>query len=543
MIGYNVKQGIGAIPVVDGIETLTNEEKRGIMAVYEGKEARAEIEGKIRNVFLWAAINLASDVHFVGKSDRQKPDITITVRTSGGTLIHELYEGEHGSVFENKLFQITGTPQGASTPQILSTRFEMKIPKHFAEGVGLNTDKVAKTYDVNVRVEYTKTYDGFSFVCRLLDQQKTPSLEDLGFTGALLSEVKRVLNEPSGLFLVSGPTGSGKTTLLHAILEFMNDGTNAISTAEDPVEYQLRGGSVKQIQIGGDITFARALRSILRQDPDIILIGEIRDLETLEIAIKAAQTGHLVFATIHSNSAAETVGRVMGMFEMSDTPGAVQLGALQLADTLKFVIAQRLIPSYSGERHTRELTRNEKNWLAVNGIPEPSVFEEVVPVHKKRKVAVVEGMTINDEIKMAMRAVNCKNEEIYRIARNQPQYESLAAAGVRAVESKGCLLSDCMTSLDSNTDAKAYPSARLVEAREHNLSLSQVSDNIDNRLYSENSQIQKKVPSGNLVDSFLNTIGLEGVVERRKNKRSKEDDIYYQKKRKSLKEETESVVE
>ena len=463
------------IPHVDDIDDLTPHERRGIMAVYEGKDARAEIEGKIRNIFLWAALRMASDVHVVGKFDRLHPVVTISVRTSEG-LKHEIYQGEHGKYFENKLFQLTGTPIGGSTPQILSSRFEINLPLHYASKHGLLARPGDVRYAVNVRLEYAQTFDGFAFVCRLLDQQKTPELHELGFTGAMMQVLHRVVKEPSGLILVSGPTGSGKSTLLNAILRYLNDGTKSICTAEDPVEYRLGDGSIKQIQIGGDITFPRALRSILRQDPDIILIGEIRDAETMEIAIQAAQTGHLVLSTIHTNSAHETVGRALSLCLDKDRD------AVRLAETLKFVIAQRLVSRYDGDHARRSLTNNEIDWMVINGIPIPGNFSEVVPNEKKGKMAVVEAIEITDAIKMVMRSGKPKDEEVYRLARSQWQYESLASAGLRGVESKGCLLKDCMAGLDTNTDAKAYPGARLVAAKEHNLSLSVVSDLVDNRI-------------------------------------------------------------
>jgi Tfp pilus assembly pilus retraction ATPase PilT len=485
---------IDKIPHVDDIDDLTSQERRSIMAVYEGKDARAEIEEKVRNVFLWAALNLASDVHVVGKFDRLTPVVTVSVRTSEG-LIHEVYDGEHGKFFENKLFQLTGTPQGGSTPQILSSRFEMNLPLHYAIKHGLKPRSGDLRYAVNIRLEYAKTFDGFAFVCRLLDQQKTPDLHELGLTGAMSHTLHRILKEPSGLILVSGPTGSGKTTLLHAILKYLNDGTRAICTVEDPVEYRLGDGSIKQIQVGGDITFPRALRSILRQDPDTILIGEIRDAETMEIAIQAAQTGHLVLSTIHTNSAHETV---------------------------KFVIAQRLVNRYEGNLAARPLTNNEIDWMVINGISQPSHFVEIVPTKKIGKMAVMEAIAITDEIKMVMRSGKSKDEEIYRLARNQWQYESLASAGVRGVGSRGVLLKDCMESLDTNTDAKTYPGARLVAAREHDLSLSAVSTLVDQiieeQAEGENSSL--RLTEGNPDELFQElkqrTKHIEPQLERRK---------------------------
>jgi type II secretory ATPase GspE/PulE/Tfp pilus assembly ATPase PilB-like protein len=493
------------IPKVDDLDSLTPHERRGIMAVYEGKDARAVIEEKVRNTFLWAILNMSSDVHIVGKQDRLTPVVTISVRTSEG-LIHEVYDEEHGKYFETKLFQLTGTPQGGSTPQILSSRFEMNLPLHYAKKHGLSPRPGDSTYAVNIRLEYAKTFDGFLFVCRLLDQQKTPELHELGFTAAMMHTLRRVLKEPSGLILVSGPTGSGKTTLLNAILTYLNDGTKAISTVEDPVEYRLGDGSIKQIQIGGDITFPRALRSILRQDPDIILIGEIRDAETMEIAIQAAQTGHLVFSTIHTNCAHETVGRALSLCIDKDRD------AIRLAGVLKLVFAQRLLRRYEGELVPRKLTTNESDWLTINGIPQPSSFAEVVPTKPRGKMAVVEAIAITDEIKIVMRSGNYTNEDIYRLARNQWQYESLASAGFRGVESKGCLLRDCMESLDTNTDAKANPGARLVAARDLDISLSTVSMLTDNR-------IEEWVQSNSSLGRVTDSSDLFATIERRKKRR------------------------
>ena len=156
-----------------------------------------------------------------------------------------------------------------------------------------------------------------------------PTMESLGLP-AVLSELARL---PRGLILVTGPTGSGKTTTLYTFLSQVNNGENKIITLEDPIEYKLPGISQTQIDAAGGFTFASGLRSILRQDPDILMIGEIRDAETADIAVQASLTGHQVLSTIHTNDAAGSIPRMLEM----GVKGFI------LADALEIVIGQRLV--------------------------------------------------------------------------------------------------------------------------------------------------------------------------------------------------------
>ncbi len=165
---------------------------------------------------------------------------------------------------------------------------------------------------VDIRVSFLPTSYGESVVMRLLRASKIGlDLEKLGIRGSVFEQLKREITRPNGMIITTGPTGSGKTTTLYAILKKINNPETKIITIEDPIEYQLEG--VNQSQTSDKYTFAQGLRSIVRQDPDIILVGEIRDLETAEIAIQAALTGHLVLSTIHTNDAAGTVPRFLSM--------------------------------------------------------------------------------------------------------------------------------------------------------------------------------------------------------------------------------------
>jgi len=188
--------------------------------------------------------------------------------------------------------------------------------------------------EIDVRVSVIPIIYGEKVVMRILDSAAVDhNVEKLGFEPERLKEFKALLSQPHGIIVVTGPTGSGKSTTLYATLNYLKDPTRNITTVEDPVEYRLKG--INQVQVKPDIglDFASSLRAILRQDPDIILIGEIRDKETVDIAIKASMTGHLVLSTFHTNDAPSAVSRFVYM--------GVQ--PYLLGSTLNLVIAQRLV--------------------------------------------------------------------------------------------------------------------------------------------------------------------------------------------------------
>ncbi len=188
--------------------------------------------------------------------------------------------------------------------------------------------------EIDLRVSTMPTLWGESLVLRLLDRSNIElDFPKLGFAGRSYEDLEQLLKQPNGIILVTGPTGSGKTTTLYTALSTLNSTERKIFTVEDPIEYQLPGVNQIQVQPKIGLTFASALRSILRQDPDIIMVGEIRDLETAQIAIQASLTGHLVLSTVHTNSAAATVTRLLDM----------GVEKYLLASCLKGVLAQRLV--------------------------------------------------------------------------------------------------------------------------------------------------------------------------------------------------------
>ena len=188
--------------------------------------------------------------------------------------------------------------------------------------------------DVDIRVSTVPTRYGERIVLRLLDKSKVMlNLPSLGMNPQILEHMKRLIVRPHGIVLVTGPTGSGKTTTLYACLTEINSVDINILTIEDPVEYELQGVGQMQVNSKIDFTFANGLRSILRQDPDVIMVGEIRDLETVEIAIQASLTGHLVFSTLHTNDSAGAVTRLLDM----------GVEPFLISSSLLAIVAQRLV--------------------------------------------------------------------------------------------------------------------------------------------------------------------------------------------------------
>ena len=227
--------------------------------------------------------------------------------------------------------------------------------------------------EVDMRISTIPTLYGESVVIRLLDQRGVPlDFESLGFDGSNLDHLRELLKHPQGIILVTGPTGSGKTTTLYAALRQLNTPEKKILTVEDPVEYQLEGVNQIQVQPKIELTFANALRSILRQDPDIIMIGEMRDTETAKIAVQAALTGHKVLSTLHTNDAPSSITRMLDM----------HVDDFLLTSTIDGVLAQRLVrrlcpecrESYTPPEETK--TKYQLNDLAGNA-PEPLLYRAV----------------------------------------------------------------------------------------------------------------------------------------------------------------------
>jgi len=205
-------------------------------------------------------------------------------------------------------------------------------------------------YKYSVRVSILPVFDGEKVVMRLLSEEaKGYTLEELGLEGEDLERVEEAIRKPVGIILVVGPTGCGKTTTLYSLLEILNKPEVNISTIEDPIEYRMPRINQTQVNPKIGLTFANGLRSLLRQDPDIIMVGEIRDKETASLAINAALTGHLVLSTLHTNSAAATIPRLLDM----------GVEPFLLSSTLNIVIAQRLVRRLCQEKEKYKLKKTD----------------------------------------------------------------------------------------------------------------------------------------------------------------------------------------
>ncbi|MGV8941764.1 MAG: type II secretion system ATPase GspE [Lysobacter sp.] len=292
--------------------------------------------------------------------------------------------------------------------------------------------------ELDLRVSTVPTAHGESVVMRLLDRESVVlDFKKLGFTDEFLPQFQHVLQQPHGILLVTGPTGSGKTTTLYTALSKLNTPDVKIITVEDPVEYQIEG--INQIQAKPQIglDFSHALRSIVRQDPDIIMIGEMRDLETARIAIQSALTGHLVLSTLHTNNAAGGITRLLDM----------GVEDYLLTSTINGILAQRLVrrlepthaeryPATPEEIERFELRRHQPEGEILLYRPKPSAL---APTGYQGRTTIMEFMVINDALRSAVMR-HAGMGEIERIARDggmRTMYEDgilKAMAGLTTIE-------------------------------------------------------------------------------------------------------------
>ncbi|HVV66704.1 MAG TPA: GspE/PulE family protein [Candidatus Saccharimonadales bacterium] len=261
----------------------------------------------------FAAHNRASDVHI----EPLEKELKVRCRVDG--VLREIMRLPKNT-----------EPALISRIKILSN---LKIDEHRIPQDGQFT-VIVDDKPIDLRIAISPTVWGEQVVIRLLDKTGTSlKLEDMGYTGRALRLIRKGLQRPNGMILTSGPTGSGKSTSMYALIQEIKDDAINIVTLEDPVEYKMEGVNQIQVNPAVGLTFASGLRSILRQDPDVVLVGEIRDKETAQLAVQAALTGHLVFSTLHTNSAAGILPRLLDM----------GIEPFLIASTVHTVIGQRLV--------------------------------------------------------------------------------------------------------------------------------------------------------------------------------------------------------
>jgi general secretion pathway protein E len=305
------RSSMGAI--VDNIETRTEEDDFGDVAHLKDLASEAPVIRLVNLVLSKAVESRASDIHIEPFENR----LIVRYRIDG--VLHE----------------VESPPRRLSAAVI--SRVKIMANLDIAERRLPQDGRIKlriQGKEIDLRVSTVPTMHGESVVMRILDKGGVPlNFESLGFEGQPLERFLRVLDEPHGILLVTGPTGSGKTTTLYTALDRLNKPDVKIVTVEDPVEYQMAGINQIQVKPQIELTFSNALRSIVRQDPDIIMVGEIRDVETVRIAMQSALTGHMVLSTVHTNDAPSTINRLLDM-------GAEDY---LLTSTVNGILAQRLV--------------------------------------------------------------------------------------------------------------------------------------------------------------------------------------------------------
>jgi type IV pilus assembly protein PilB len=308
----NISEGVAS--------ALTPEEEAPLKNAAASEDAKIKtivqdspISKALSTILEYAATNRASDIHI----EPLEKELKIRCRIDG------------------VLREIMRLPKSTEPPLVSRIKIlsNLKIDEHRIPQDGQFSVKVGNKM-IDLRIAISPVVWGEQVVIRLLDKSGTSlHLEDMGYKGRALRMIRKGLESPNGMILTSGPTGSGKSTSLYALIQEIKNDTVNIVTLEDPVEYKMDG--INQIQVNSEVglTFASGLRSILRQDPDVVMVGEIRDKETATLAVQAALTGHLVFSTLHTNSAAGILPRLLDM----------GIEPFLIASTVRVVIGQRLV--------------------------------------------------------------------------------------------------------------------------------------------------------------------------------------------------------
>jgi len=341
--------------------------ERLLRAIYEGGAINIQLQGMEETVDLALLAEALPEQADLLESRDDAPIIQL-INALLTQAVKENASDIHVEPFENQVvvrFRVDGMMREvlasklAVAPQLVSrikVMARMDIAERRLPQDGRISLRIAGRA-VDVRVSTLPSGHGERVVMRILDRQSGRlNLENLGMDAKIRDTVDELIHKPYGIILVTGPTGSGKSTTLYAALEQLNDKSINILTVEDPIEYYINGIGQTQINTKIEMTFARGLRSILRQDPDVVMVGEIRDLETAQVAVQASLTGHLVLSTLHTNTA---VGAVTRLRDMGIEP-------FLLSSSLIGVLAQRLVRTLDpGNRESAPATEFERRLLHV----------------------------------------------------------------------------------------------------------------------------------------------------------------------------------
>ena len=384
----------------------------------------APIVRLLQSIFEAAMTQSVSDIHI----EPQEKSVVVRTRVDGVMTVQNSYDPKIAGAMVQRLKLMSSLDIA-----------EKRLPQdgRFQLAVG--------TTPIDVRISTLPTQHGESVVMRLLAQNTDRlRLDALDMPPAVLQRLRANLQITSGLILVTGPTGSGKTTTLYAALAELNKPETKIITVEDPVEYRLPGLNQVQVHEKIDLTFARVLRSCLRQDPDVLLVGEMRDQETAEIGLRAALTGHLVLSTLHTNDAA---GAAIRLQDMGIAPYMVALG-------LRLVIAQRLLRTICDNcRAPHELPAHEREWLALElgedfeRVEQPRYFhgvgcDQCRGTGYKGRTGVYEMVEMTPELVHA--AGHADPSEFMRVARIEFAEHTLRADGVRLASAGRTTVAEAM---------------------------------------------------------------------------------------------------
>jgi type IV pilus assembly protein PilB len=366
----------------------------------------------VNSIIFEAAEDGASDVHFEPQADA----LVVRFRIDG--VLHETQRIPRRSAI------------GVTTRLKVLAKLDIAERRKPQDGrISLSAAAAGRMLDV--RVATLPTVEGESVVMRLLDKsKKPPTMEEVGLGAAMQEKLQALIHRPTGALLVTGPTGSGKSTTLFAAMSEINRPEINVITVEDPVEYRLAGLNQVQINQRAGLTFATALRSILRSDPDVVMVGEIRDVETAKISIEAALTGHLVLSTLHTNDAPSTLNRLNEMGVEPFLTGAAVTG----------VLAQRLARRLC--EHCREVYTPTEEELHAAQLPEELRHGKIELFRRngcvrcrqtgyRGRIGIFQLLTMNEELS-ALASRKASREELERAAMEEGM-STLWADGIEKV--------------------------------------------------------------------------------------------------------------